>query len=206
MLVSHDYKFIYIKPKKVAGSSIQAYLARYCENGINFHRDPKSHMKAEDVKALVGDEVWNSYLKITSVRNPWDKTVSLYFWRKRKRPLYVHIRRILRGWPWHGPAHRYNFKDFVKAMFENDTLNEDKAITNIDGRLPDYYFIRYESMHQDLEKLCERLGVTYNPDDMPQKKVGHRKSRSYEEHFDEESKEFVARAYQEEIERFGYTY
>lgn len=206
MLVSHDHKFIYIKPKKVAGSSIQAYLARFCENGINFHRDPKSHMKAKDVKKLVGDEIWNSYLKITSVRNPWDKTVSLYFWRKRKRPLYIHLRRVLKGWPWHGPASRYNFKDFVKVMFENNTLNEDKAITNIDGELPDYYFIRFEHMHEDIEKLCEKLGAKYNPDDMPQKKVGHRKSDSYKEHFDDETKELVRKAYKTEIGRFGYSY
>ncbi|MFT6867186.1 MAG: hypothetical protein ACJA08_002025 [Cyclobacteriaceae bacterium] len=206
MLVSHDYKFIYIKAKKVAGSSIQAYLAKYCENGINFHKDPKSHMKAEVVRKLVGKEIWDTYLKVTSVRNPWDKTVSLYFWRKRKRPFYIHLRRLLKGWPWHGPARRYNFKDFVRVMFENGTLNEDKAITNIDGELPDYYFIRFEHMHEDLEKLCAQLGVEYNPDDMPQKKAGHRKNKSYEEHFDSETKEYVRLAYKEEIERFGYTY
>lgn len=206
MLVSHDHQFIYIKPKKVAGSSIQAYLARYCEDGINYHRDPKSHMRAQHVKKLVGDDVWNTYLKITSVRNPWDKTVSLYFWRKRKRPLYVHLRRILRGWPWYGPAHRNNFKDFVKLMYEQGTLNEDKNITNIDGQLPDYYFIRFEHMHEDMEKLCHKMGVSYSADDMPQKKVGHRKSNSYKEHYDEETIEYVRKAYETEIERFGYTY
>ncbi len=206
MLVSHDYKFIYIKPKKVAGSSIQAYLARYCENGINYDRDPKSHMKASKVKEIVGDEIWNSYLKITSVRNPWDKTVSLYHWRRRKRPFYIHLRRILRGWPWHSPARRYDFPEFVKVMYQNGTLNEDKAITRIEDKLPDYYFIRFEHMHDDLEKLCEKLGVTYNPDDMPQKKVGHRKDKGYEQYFNDETKEYVRLAYEEEIERFGYSY
>ncbi|MEO9477174.1 MAG: sulfotransferase family 2 domain-containing protein [Cyclobacteriaceae bacterium] len=207
MLVSHEHKFIFIKPKKVAGSSIQAYLARFVgKDGVNYHRDPKSHMKARDVKKMVGEDVWNSYQKITVVRNPWDKTVSLYFWRRRKRPFYIHLRRILRGWPWHSPSRRHNFKDYIKYLYERNDLNADRNIVWIDGKLPDYYFIRFEHLHEDMEKLCSKLGVEYDADAMPQKKVGHRKGSGYHQHFDEETQELVRKAHAEEIEKFGYTY
>ncbi|WP_258104791.1 sulfotransferase family protein [Marinoscillum sp. MHG1-6] len=206
MLISHDHKFIFIKPKKVAGSSIQAYLAQFCKNGINYHRDPKSHMKAADVKKMVGEEVWNSYLKVTVVRNPWDKTVSLYHWRRRKRPLYIHLRRVLRGWPWHSPAMRHDFKSYVKYLFELNDLNADKNIVRIGGELPDYFFIRFENLHDDMDELCKKLGVDYNPDDLPKKKTGHRKEPGYRQHFDEETKELVRKAHEDEIARFGYEF
>lgn len=206
MLVSHSHKFIFIKPKKVAGSSIQAYLARFCKDGIIHSRDPKSHMKAVDVKKLVGDEIWNSYLKVTAVRNPWDKTVSLYFWRRRNRPFYIYLKRILAGKPMHSLAVRLSFKEFVKELLKLDVLNEDRTITHVDGKIPNYHFIRYEYMHEDLKKFSEQIGETYDPNDMPQKKVGHRKKSSYREHFDEDSKKCVQQAYSYEIDRFGYTY
>ncbi|MFT4736382.1 MAG: hypothetical protein ACJAZM_001281 [Cyclobacteriaceae bacterium] len=206
MLVSHDYKFIFIKPKKVAGTSIQYYLARYCENGIIYNEDPKSHMAASQVRDLIGNDLWASYLKITVVRNPWDKTVSLYHWRRRKRPFYNHLGRILKGWPWHSPARRHNFKDFVQLMFEKNTLNEDVAITQLTEGTPDYFYIRFEHMHEDMQSLCEQLGVTYQPEEMPKKKVGYRDSKSYREYYDDASKEHVRAAYADVVERFGYEF
>ncbi|MFT6867185.1 MAG: hypothetical protein ACJA08_002024 [Cyclobacteriaceae bacterium] len=206
MLVSHSHKFIFIKPKKVAGTSIQLYLARFCKDGLVYARDPKSHMKAASVRKLVGEKVWNSYLKVTATRNPWDKTVSLYYWRRRKRPFYIYLKRMLVGKPMYSLAVRFSFKEFVKELLKLGVLNEDKSITHVDGKLPDYHFIRFEHIHADLENLCEKIGETYNPDDMPQKKVGHRKDRSYQDHFDEETKECVQMAYDDEIKLFGYTY
>ena len=206
MLVSHDYKFIFIKPKKVAGTSIQEYLEPFCKNGIVKRYDPESHTTASDTKKMVGDEIWNSYLKICPVRNPWDKTVSLYFWRKRKRSIFMKIKRILKGWPVNGPAHRYSFPDFIKFLDERDELNIDKEIIYVDGDLPEYTFIRYEHIHEDMEALCKKIGVEWNPDKMPQKKVGHRTEKGYHQHFNDETKEIVGRAYQKEIERFGYSY
>lgn len=206
MLVSHEFKFIYIKPKKVAGSSIQAYLARFCKNGIVYPHDPKSHMKATEVRQLIGTEIWNQYLKVTSMRNPWDKTVSLYFWRKRKRPFYVHIWRIMIGMTWHSPAWKLSFPEYVKFLHNRGELNIDRHITHVDGALPDYHIIRYEHIHDDMSTLCKKLGIEYNPEDMPQKKVGFRKEKNYRDLFDDETKELVRQAYSEEIKRFGYEF
>lgn len=206
MLVSHDYKFIFIKPKKVAGTSIQEYLEPYCKNGIVKKHDPESHTTASDTRKMVGEEVWNSYLKICPTRNPWDKTVSLYFWRRRKRPFYVGLMRLLKGWPFKGQAHRYSFKDFVDFLAGRDELNIDKEIIFVDGQLPEYFFIRYENIHADMEALCAKIGIPYDPAKMPQKKVGHRTEKGYHQHYDEATAHLVKEAYAREIERFGYSY
>jgi len=40
------------------------------------------HMPATRVRELVGDDVWQSYYKFCFERNPWDKVVSYYLWKK----------------------------------------------------------------------------------------------------------------------------
>ena len=47
--------------------------------GTEFHE----HMNASDVRRAIGPEVFDAYLKVTIVRNPWDREVSRYFWATR---------------------------------------------------------------------------------------------------------------------------
>jgi hypothetical protein len=39
-----------------------------------------NHINAKNVCTKLGDNVWNSYTKISIVRNPFDYMVSSYFW------------------------------------------------------------------------------------------------------------------------------
>ena len=41
-----------------------------------------SHMSAAEIKKALPTKIWDSYFKFTIERNPFDKMVSLYFWRK----------------------------------------------------------------------------------------------------------------------------
>ena len=207
MLVSHDYKFIYIKSKKTASTSIQDYLEPYCRNGIVKRRAPHSHLSATKVKALVGDEIWNSYLKITPIRNPWDKMVSLYFWRRnRKRPWYLRIRLYFKWGTFRNPAETYSFKDFIELLESKKATNVDKRILLVDGQMPDYYFVRFEHLHEDLETLCGKLGIPYESDKLPKKKVGLREKRDYKQLYDDKTKKIVEDAYPWETHEFGYTF
>ena len=39
-----------------------------------------NHMSAVDARAKIPDDIWNSYRKITIVRDPFDAAVSRYYW------------------------------------------------------------------------------------------------------------------------------
>jgi len=118
MIISHKYKFIFIKPNKVAGTSIEIALAKHCgESDIITpitEYNPKSdsthynqparnyeedgyyhHITPAKIKSKLGDK-WNEYYKFTVVRNPYDRIVSSYFWNK-KRPTPASKRRDLQS-------------------------------------------------------------------------------------------------------------
>lgn len=208
MLVSHEHKFIYIKSKKTASTSVQDYLEPYCENGIIYRRSPHAHMPARKVRKLVGEEIWNDYLKVTTIRNPWDKMVSLYYWSRAKtnRKWYIRLRLLYTWGSFKNPAEKYSFKDFIKVRDSKDMANVDKHILLVDGKMPDYFFVRFEHLNEDMENLCQKIGIPYNADELPKKKVGKKNIKTYKDHYDEETRDIIERAYEWETKVFGYEF
>lgn len=101
MIISHKHKFIFIKPRKVAGTSVEVNLSKHCgkediitptteytnkndedayEINPQNERDFKQHSKPDFIKKKIGDSIWKKYYKITIVRNPWSMLVSRYEW------------------------------------------------------------------------------------------------------------------------------
>ena len=90
MIISHKYRFIFIKTIKTAGTSIEAYLSPFCGPDdvltpvmpvVEGHQprnfgDFYNHFSAWGIRRAIDAETWNSYFKFCVERNPWDKTVS----------------------------------------------------------------------------------------------------------------------------------
>jgi len=109
VIVSHKYRFIFIKTHKVAGTSIEFALTRFAgedsivtpfsvriderereRSGFGIARNNKTgageyraHTAAEEVRNLLGRETFGRYFKFSVERNPYDKVVSLYTWLNR---------------------------------------------------------------------------------------------------------------------------
>ncbi len=106
MIMSHKHKFIFIRPKRMATTSIEVELAKYCGeediitkntifnpcvDGDKYKRVEQNskgfwtHMTPREIKRKVGKNVWDNYFKFSVCRNPWDIMVCRYFGIKRKK-------------------------------------------------------------------------------------------------------------------------
>ena len=83
-------------------------------------------------------------------------------------------------------------------------LNINKDIMFIDGSYPDYFFVRFEHLYDDLKELANRLNVRMDFDSLPIEKSDLRNNSDYRELYDNRTKEAVRKAFEDEIERFGY--
>lgn len=93
MIISHKHKFIFLKTRKTAGSTLEKILYPYlgefdiCTGSerdgtpqLNTS-DRNGHMNWTQIENSYPQE-WKDYYKFTIERNPWDKVVSSYFWHK----------------------------------------------------------------------------------------------------------------------------
>ena len=58
-----------------------------------------NHIPAARVKELLPAAIWQSYLKISVERNPFDKAISSYYWRTRRQREPLPIDQYLRHCP-----------------------------------------------------------------------------------------------------------
>ena len=215
MLVSHANQFIYTKTVKTASTSVEVYFEKYCvpagagspqhwrseysgPEGIVGYRGPDSgqstwvnHMSAAAIRDRVGRDMWDRYFKFCVVRNPFDLLVSYYWFKQRSDE----------------PKNHYA-QDPING-FRSWLANGDPVLGRtqymIDGRFCLDYFVRYESLMADLEAVCVRLGILFEPATIPRLKAGIRDHEiSLEEYYTSELAERVATAYAPEVRKFGY--
>lgn len=226
MIISHTYRYIFIKSLKTAGTSIEAALSQHCggddivtELGdYRFNRDEdgkwihhamnasgfEQHDDAMTIKQKVPESVWNDYLKFSITRNPWDRTVSLFFWERKRKPESTTKPSLLERLGL-GPDEQTRLKKEFKAfVLEGQWENNDRFYF-LDGSLCVDYIIRYENLMQDFEHLCQRLGLPAM--ELPKLKAGIRKDHQpYTALYDKETQAAVADRHQLDIKHFGYTF
>lgn len=166
MLVSHKYKFIFVKTTKTAGTSIEADLEKIAGDdaivtpiipplpghkprnyqrkvlGIPIGAKYRNHMRAEAMRPLLGEDVFNSYCKFCVEREPVDKCISHYS--------------MLRNSPDHNnKTGGLTWDAYVEqGFFPVDT----PIYTSDDGSLLVDRILKYETLGQDIQALGEELG------------------------------------------------
>ena len=211
MLVSHQKEFVYLKCGKTASTSTEAFLQPYCGDtklrlnvtqvsprGIISHPYRPlpgtqfcAHMPAQHLKPVLGDEVWCDYFKFANVRNPFDAVVSAYFDQK---PYYNDSPSFETWW------RRWQKHDFIWSVIE------------IDDRLAVDDVIRYETLLNDLDRICRRLGIGFDRSAFPRERTTERPSRDgtkvpYQEVIPSTAVvEEIARVFDRTLTEFGYRY
>lgn len=236
MIISHEHKFIFLKTRKTAGTSIEIGLSRFCgdrdvltpiapqdealrqefsnRGPQNLHISLKeytpeerthlerlfvrkksgerkeiryrNHISTGQVRALVGAAVWDEYFKFCFERNPWDKVISLYFWRTREcesRPALL---------------------EFLCSKSARGLSNF--GIYSIDGEIAVDHVGLYEDMDSELERVAELLNL---PEEiaLPRTKGAVREDRRhYRDMMGHEERSIVERVCAREIAYFGYRF
>ena len=117
-IISHKYKFIFIRVRKTASTSMQILLSNLCgpfdiitslkdkdltkpfrdKNNWNYIQSKKpvfyNHIPAFKVKEMIcyqDKRIWNEYFKFCFERNPWDKALSVYYWNTEQRSTYTNM-------------------------------------------------------------------------------------------------------------------
>lgn len=247
MIISHKYKFIFIKPTKVAGTSVELGLSKFTSkydivtpvstfskkrDGMKYVHQPKNyqgfynHDSPKKIKSKLGDEIWNSYYKITIIRNPWDLIVSRYHWEKErsfknfsyvikrhriKENLFNFKSYFLLFWKLMNVPINYfylykikkgDFEFFIKH-FRKYWKNTRYYFSN-DGNLWCDYYIRFEYLNEDYETLCKTLGLEYKP--LMKTKNKTREKTHYSKYYNQETKLIVEKMFKKEINYFGYKF
>ena len=213
VIVSHAHRFIFLKTRKTAGTSIELALARVCgpddtitslnpqdeldrqASGIrgpqNFESPPLNrrafnHMPAKMARRAVGPTVWRRYFKFAVERNPWDAVVSAYFWTFRQRE---------------APP----FDAWVQGQ-QVDNLAKNSQMYRIRGEIAVDRVLRYESLHDDISEVWADLDLPGTPD-LPRAKSSARpREADYRSLYTPETRERVRSAFQRTIEDLGYEF
>jgi len=238
MIVSHKYKFIFIRPTKVAGTSVQVNLAKQCDDGdivtsvggydeksdeTKFVIKPRNregfhgHMFPDQIKEKIDSEIWNNYFKFTIVRNPYDLMVSRYHWHwsrpekkikdeliKSKIKIHMvqpasYIRLLKR-------IFNKRSKSFAETMkyFDKQWKNTRYYFDENGKPICDFY-IKYENLDEDYKKVCEKVGIPYEP--LPRLKTKQRKKKKhYSTYYDEKTKNRVSKIFKKELDFFDYKF
>jgi len=225
MLVSHRYKFIYTKTVKTAGTSVEGFFDRFCMldgewqeshyrdeyesaagivgyRGLNKPQDAKwyNHMPASLIKQQLGDDIWSSYFKFCVVRDPFEKCVSSFEHQGREHTIRnrsLRKRIITLGMS----EEQRRFLDFLESA---PPVDRNKYV--IDGAFCLDDVIRYESLVEDVERICGKLSLPFEQEDLPKFKTGYRRSEAtVQSLFTPKAIKKVRQLFAYEFERFGYS-
>lgn len=194
MIISHRHKFIFIKTRKTAGSSIEKYLINYLgpeDICTGSEADNTPALNTSDTDGHKGwkwiethyPTEWKTYYKFAVERNPWDKLASAYFYYKR----YKH-RKVPDG-----------FKPFIRlnALKQNDwNMYARGSDIKVDS------LIDYTTLHESFLKLP----VPYNNELLKVFVKRNPRRKNYSKLYDKETKDIVSYRFSNVIEYFSYDF
>ena len=185
MIISHRHKFIFVKTRKTAGTSIEISLSRYCgEEDIltpfedyderkyrsDEHVKPRNykglttHSSVRDAIKVIGREKFDDYFKFCVERNPVDKVVS-YYWHWNAVMTFRNKRSV-------------PFEEFMQRGSYKEAY--DYPLYTMDGKVCVDRVLNYSNLDEELAEVCATIGIPFDGW-LPRAKGEFRKDRSYPE-------------------------
>lgn len=216
MIVSHKYRFIFLRTEKTASTSMikvlqsvldendmQASMRRPpwakfspIHHGALKHYFPRwfglhTHATARQVRDILGRKIFDSYYKFAVERNPWDRQVSLYAHRE---------------WKYGRPADHFD-RDMRSLIYRNTgyVRPNNWSIYAIGREIVADRVIRYERLAEEFGELATTLGIP-GPVALPRLRQYATNRPHYSTYYSPPTRDLVAKWYAKEIEALGYTF
>lgn len=200
MVISHKYKFIFIKTTKTAGTSLEVFLSNVCGDDdvvtpIFPHVEPHrarnyeeggfyNHIPGHEIKKKVSKDTWDSYFVFCFERNPWDKVLSHYHMVNGRSDRDIGLDEY-----------------FEKGNFPCDY----HKYTDLNGEVIVDKVFSYENINNDLVDLFGMLGIPFNGELIYRAKSEYRKDRrSYRDVLSFDQSSTVKDVFSKEIKILGY--
>ena len=146
-----------------------------------------NHISARLVRRFIGEEIWQSYFKFCFARNPWDRAVSQYYWRRAE-----------------GAPH--SFTEFIDSHNLKSLKKKGVGLYSIDGEVVVDRICLYENMADELAYISDRLQLPVKLT-LPRSKSSSRRNKEhYRNMFDKKDRDKVAQLFAEEISLLGYEF
>ncbi|ELS05345.1 Sulfotransferase family [Xenococcus sp. PCC 7305] len=193
MIISHLYKYVFLQIPKTAGTSICKALAPTNPQCIG---QTKHH--------IIPTKIPPDYFVFTFVRNPWDRILSYYLFRKQPLNLFrksIHPdERIIPFIEWLQRLDDFKSYEYINPAYHIAIQPQIEIIRNYAN-----FIGRYENLEGDFATVCRKIGIKNHLF------LGHEnptriKKNSYQEYYDFPTQEIVANLYKKDIEHFGYRF
>ena len=205
MLISESKRFIFVHVQKTAGSSLRDLLSPHAlkpDHGrlnrvlsdLGLQRDWRrrffrTHANLRTAEARLPPEIYRDFRKVGFVRNPWERLLSWYGY-VQNTPGHADCRA---GEP---------FEDFARRFIAKTRRSQWWMIRDASGAMGLDFVGRFENLQDDTAEMCRLL-------DIPLTAIPHRKrqiSKDYRSAYSEQLAEQVGKAWQAEVDHFGYRF
>ena len=194
-MINHKHKFIFIHIPKNAGHSIDIMFRE-----MGMVDEERWHDRSIDIIERFGKKMWDNYLSFSTVRNPWDRFLSEYIWQKSYSKEQIQIE-------WGNKD--ISFVDFCKSDFawypeieKSHLTTQLNFLTDVNGIMCVDEIVRFENLQKDFDRVCDKIGI-------PHQKIPHKNKtehKPYWEYYNDETREIVAKKFEEDINTFGYEF
>jgi len=229
MIISHKYKFIFIKTAKTAGTSIEVFLSKQCgpTDIVTPIAPPVEGHQPRNYQGFINPipEILERPHKVLSAlrhaltrREKFYNHMSAFLVQKRVpgQLWNSYFKFCVERNPWDKVLSHYH----MHAAREGDSLSLDEYLAR--GRFPINYFrytdrsgakiivdriLRYENLVAELGEVFSQLKIPFDGTLGVTAKSGYRSDRRpYQEVFNDEQRRIVEKAFAKEIKLHGYRF
>ena len=231
MIISHKYKFIFLKTSKTAGTSIEIALSKFCnENDVI---TPISH-KDELIRSDLGYKGPQNYMFPLSDYKIIDWVNVLFKYKnKRWKQFYNHITaqrvknmidsniwntyykfcfernpwdRVVSQYYWRLSEPRMSMKLFLKSKHFKDLIKKGRNVYTINNRIAVDKIYKYEFINDAIIDLSEKFKFTEKLELPRTKSTSRPKKRQYSDILNLDEKKYIGKVFEKEIINLDYEF